>query len=122
MKWENIDEILMNEQMYRDVIYIHYNESGQFDDLGVQNNTYGNSNERNLIRKIEDKDYKEALLVVNTIDDFLDNATELEKMIFRYKFREKLYNEQISWKVHYGKTTVKKKIKRIRNYFEERLS
>lgn len=121
MKWENIDEILKNEQMYRNIIYNHYNESNVFDDLNVQNNTFGNTNEKSVINKIENKDYKEALLVVNTIDDFLENATELEKMIYKYKFRENLYLEQICWKVHYRKTKVKEKIREIRRFFEERL-
>ncbi|MBF0747299.1 hypothetical protein IR145_09715 [Streptococcus danieliae] len=121
MKWEELDAILKNEKYYRNIINVHFNESASIDDLGVQNNSYGNSKERALVKKIEDKRYKRALQIVKAIDDFMESASELKIMIFEYKYRQRLYVSQIAWRTHYGTTKIKKEIREIRHYFKERL-
>lgn len=122
MDWEELDSILKNEKYYRNIIAIHLNESSNNgESLGVQNNNFGNSKERNVINLIENRRYKKALKVINAIDDFMENSPELRIMIFEYKYQQGLYVSQISWKTHYGTTKVKKEIKEIREFFKKRL-
>lgn len=122
MKWEELDAILKNEKYYRNIINVHFNESASIDDLGVQNNSYGNSKERALVKKIEDKRYKRALQIVKAIDDFMESASELKIMIFEYKYRQRLYVSQIAWRTHYSERSVRSKLREIRIHFKNAIN
>lgn len=122
MSWEELDVILKNEKYYRNIISVHLNETGVKDDLGIQNNTFGNSTERSLIKKIEDKRYKKARVIINAIDKFMETSSELKIMIFEYKYRQRLYVSQIAWKTHYSERSIRNKLREIRIYFKNAIN
>lgn len=119
MKWEELDFILKNEKYYRQFVTMYHQEQGISDDLGVQNNSFGNTNEKKMIKMLEDPEYKKATKIVNAIDDFLENYSEIYIFIFRYKYRQGLSIPQIARKINYSESTVKKRIKRIRIHFKK---
>lgn len=119
MSWEELDFILRNEELYRRFIDIHFNESFIGDDLGVQNNTFGNSKEKTIVNKLEDKEYKKAYIIVKTFNKFSEEFSDVYIFIYRYRFKQGMSIPQIARKINYSESTVKKKIRKIRNYFEE---
>lgn len=119
MKTKDIVAILRSEKYYRNVVKLHNLESGNVDVSEVQNNTYGNSTERRVVKKITDKEYLKALNYCNAIDNMLKCLTEREYLVFIHRYRYGLQPFRIAYEIKWSERTVWQDLNEIHKKFAE---
>ena len=76
----------------------------------VSSQKTGRENERNLIKKIDDKKYKESRRILKCIDKYLKNLdVETYRLVYA-KYFTRMKNYDIATKYHMHISTVKRKL------------
>lgn len=106
MKLKDVEAILRNEKYYKNLVHLHFMETGKSDNLNIQNKTYGNTTEKNIVNKMENKNYKEALKYLKAIEILQSQLEIREKIVYNHRYKHKMSVERISYEVHYSVSTI----------------
>ena len=82
----------------------------------------GRENERNLIKKLDNKYYREAKYILQCVEFFLDNLSFEERRLIRAKYVTRMTFYDIANKYHYSITTVKRKDRELVDRFVDILN
>lgn len=115
MRYDEMEYILRNVRYFRSVVNLNFQTTSNYsENLNVQNNSYGNTTENSIIKKMNNKEYIEALAIVKSIDYFLENGSNMEKRLFHYKYVDGFSIPRIARSICYSESSVKRKLKNIK--------
>ena len=89
--------------------------AGEKEEIGTQKT--GRENERNLIKKLEDKHYVESRRILKCVENFFSSLTHEETMYIRARYVTRLTYREIANKYHYSVRTLKRKDKKLLDRF-----
>ena len=88
----------------------------------VSNQKTGRENERNLIKKLDDKKYQENRRILKCIDVYLENLdVETYRLIYA-KYFNRMKNYDIATKYHMHISTVKRKLSAQLDIFHKKIN
>lgn len=88
----------------------------------VSNQKTGRENERNLIKKLDDKQYQENKRILKCIDNYMKNLDVENYRIVYAKYFNRMKNYDIATKYHMHISTVKRKLSAQLDIFHKKIN